>query len=177
MYELSQLHASLLSTSQWNKVALLQIRFVWFTRWYNSSDDRKNHSMTSENCRRTIYPMIYPAWPVTVAEQSKACTVFARSEAGIVGSNPTQGMDVWYVCAFFCVCVVLCWGRGLATSWWPVQGVLPSVNDQETEKSALYSKKWSKLPNGSKGGKIYPAWRDLLKSFTAASRRLNSYMK
>jgi hypothetical protein len=23
-----------------------------------------------------------------------ACTVFARSEAGIVGSNPTQGMDV-----------------------------------------------------------------------------------
>jgi hypothetical protein len=36
--------------------------------------------------------------PVTVAERSKACTVFARSDAGIVGSNPTQGMDV-------CVCV------------------------------------------------------------------------
>jgi hypothetical protein len=32
--------------------------------------------------------------PVTVAESSKACTVFARSEAGIVGSNPIQGMDV-----------------------------------------------------------------------------------
>jgi hypothetical protein len=32
--------------------------------------------------------------PVTVAEESKACTVFARSEAGTVGSNPTQGMDV-----------------------------------------------------------------------------------
>jgi hypothetical protein len=32
--------------------------------------------------------------PVTVAERSKACTVFARSEAGIVGSNPTQDMDV-----------------------------------------------------------------------------------
>jgi hypothetical protein len=32
--------------------------------------------------------------PVTVAERSKACTVFARSEAGILGSNPTQGMDV-----------------------------------------------------------------------------------
>jgi hypothetical protein len=26
---------------------------------------------------------------VTVAERSKACTVFARSEAGILGSNPT----------------------------------------------------------------------------------------
>jgi hypothetical protein len=32
--------------------------------------------------------------PVMVAERSKACTVFARSEAGIVGSNSTQGMDV-----------------------------------------------------------------------------------
>jgi hypothetical protein len=32
--------------------------------------------------------------PVTVAERSKAYTVFARSEAGIVNSNPTQGMDV-----------------------------------------------------------------------------------
>jgi hypothetical protein len=32
--------------------------------------------------------------PVTVAERSKAYTVFARSEAVIVGSNPTQAMDV-----------------------------------------------------------------------------------
>jgi hypothetical protein len=32
--------------------------------------------------------------PVTVAERSKASIVFARSEAGIVGSNPTQDMDV-----------------------------------------------------------------------------------
>jgi hypothetical protein len=32
--------------------------------------------------------------PVTVAEPSKAYTVFARSEAVIVGSKPTQGMDV-----------------------------------------------------------------------------------
>jgi hypothetical protein len=33
--------------------------------------------------------------PVTVAERSKACTLFARSEAGIMGSNPTEGTDVW----------------------------------------------------------------------------------
>jgi hypothetical protein len=50
--------------------------------------------------------------PVTVAERSKACTVFARSEPGIIGSNPTQGMDVWclFVCVhvrFFCVYVQL----------------------------------------------------------------------
>jgi hypothetical protein len=31
---------------------------------------------------------------VTVAERSEACTVYARSEVGIVGSNSTQGMDV-----------------------------------------------------------------------------------
>jgi hypothetical protein len=44
------------------------------------------------------------------------------------------------LCAFFCVCVVMCLGRGLSTSWSPVQAVLPSVNNQETEQSALCSK-------------------------------------
>jgi hypothetical protein len=39
--------------------------------------------------------------PVTVADRSKACTVFDRSEAVIIGSNPTQGMDVWCVYVFF----------------------------------------------------------------------------
>jgi hypothetical protein len=38
--------------------------------------------------------------PVTVAERSKACTVFARSDAGIMGSNPKQGMDFCYVYVF-----------------------------------------------------------------------------
>jgi hypothetical protein len=32
--------------------------------------------------------------PVTVAERSEACSVFALSEAAIVGSNPSEGMDV-----------------------------------------------------------------------------------
>jgi hypothetical protein len=41
---------------------------------------------------------------VTVAERSEACTVFARSKAGIVGSNPTQGMDIWYVLFILCLC-------------------------------------------------------------------------
>jgi hypothetical protein len=45
--------------------------------------------------------------PITVAERSKACTLFARSDAGIVGSNSTQGMDVWYVYVFIlCLCCV-----------------------------------------------------------------------
>jgi hypothetical protein len=56
---------------------------------------------------RTLLP-IRRYVPVTVAERSKACTVFARSEDGTVGSNPTQGMDVWCLCmcgAFSCVYV------------------------------------------------------------------------
>jgi hypothetical protein len=37
---------------------------------------------------------IIPSMPVTVAERSEARSVFARSEVGVVGSNPTQSMDV-----------------------------------------------------------------------------------
>jgi hypothetical protein len=37
-------------------------------------------------------------FPITVAARSEAWTVFTRSNTGIVGSNPTQGMDV-------CMCV------------------------------------------------------------------------
>jgi hypothetical protein len=40
-------------------------------------------------------------------------TVFARSDAELVGSNPTQGMDVCV--RLFCLCAVLCVGSGLAT--------------------------------------------------------------
>jgi hypothetical protein len=64
-------------------------------------------------------------WPITVAAQAKAWTVFARSSTGIMGSNPTQGMNVCV--RLFCVCVALCVGRGVATGWFPVQGVLPTV--------------------------------------------------
>jgi hypothetical protein len=45
--------------------------------------------------------------PVKVAASSK--------DAEIVGSNPTQGMDIWCVYVFFCVCAVLCLDSGLAT--------------------------------------------------------------
>jgi hypothetical protein len=55
--------------------------------------------------------------PVTVAAPFKAWTEFARSHTGIVGSNPTQSMDVHV--RLFCVCVVLCVGSGLAKDWSP----------------------------------------------------------
>jgi hypothetical protein len=38
--------------------------------------------------------------PSTVAYRARACTIFTGSDTGIMGSNPTRGMDV-------CVCVVL----------------------------------------------------------------------
>jgi hypothetical protein len=63
--------------------------------------------------------------PTTVATRSKTRTVFARSNAGIVGSNLNEGMDVGV--HLFCVCVVLCVGSGLATRLSPVHGVLPTV--------------------------------------------------
>jgi hypothetical protein len=51
--------------------------------------------------------------PITVVALPKARTVFARSNAGIVCSNPTEGVNV-YIRLFY-VCVVLCVGSGLAT--------------------------------------------------------------
>jgi hypothetical protein len=45
-----------------------------------------------------------------VAARSEALTVFARSNAGIVGSNPAQGMDVCIVCVysvFVPICVMV----------------------------------------------------------------------
>jgi hypothetical protein len=48
----------------------------------------------------------------------------ARSNAGVVCSNPTQGMDVSVL--LFCVCLVLYVGSALATDWF-VQGVMLTV--------------------------------------------------
>jgi hypothetical protein len=45
--------------------------------------------------------------PVIVAERSKAWTVFARSDAVILGLNPTHGMDLWHVYVFI-LCLCLC---------------------------------------------------------------------
>jgi hypothetical protein len=63
--------------------------------------------------------------PIIVAARSKAWTVFAPSNAKIVGSIPTPGI---YVCLrLIRICVVLFVGSGLATGWSPVQGVLPTL--------------------------------------------------
>jgi hypothetical protein len=60
---------------------------------------------------------------ITVAMQSKAWTIFARLNTGIVGSNPTWCMDVC-VCLFHVLARV---GSGLVMGWFPAQEVLPTV--------------------------------------------------
>jgi hypothetical protein len=55
------------------------------------------------------------------------------------------------MCSFFCVRVVPCSGSGLATGQSLVQGVLPSVNDQEKLRNQPYAPKWEQAPEcGSK---------------------------
>jgi hypothetical protein len=50
----------------------------------------------------------------TVAEWSKACTVFAHSDRAF---ESLQGRDIWCACTrLFCVYIVLCLGRDLPTS-------------------------------------------------------------
>jgi hypothetical protein len=55
--------------------------------------------LIKKSTRRLWNPKVH-YWPITVAARSKPWTVFARSNTGIMGLNPTQGMDV---------CVHLIW--------------------------------------------------------------------
>jgi hypothetical protein len=64
-----------------------------------------------------------------VAEWSKAWTVLARLDAGIIGSNPTRGKNIYMYAYVYSAFVLSCVGRGLAMSWSLIQGVLPTVLD------------------------------------------------
>jgi hypothetical protein len=74
-----------------------------------------------------------------VAARSKAWTVFAFSYTGIVVSNPIRSMNVYV--PLFCICVILCVGSGLATSWSPLQGVLLTVYRIKKLRNGTKSKK------------------------------------
>jgi hypothetical protein len=53
-------------------------------------------------------PILFTIY-ITVAARSEARNVFTRSDAGIMGSNPTQGMDLWCVYAFILsLCCPVC---------------------------------------------------------------------
>jgi hypothetical protein len=74
--------------------------------FYNIIDFQQQLMDTSSRIKENQNTaFIIDAKPVTVTERSKACTVVARSEAGIVGSNSTQIMDVLVSMCFFSVFV------------------------------------------------------------------------
>jgi hypothetical protein len=58
----------------------------------------------------------------------KAWTVLARLDAGIVGSNPTRGMDVYMYVYVYSMFVLSYVDWDLAISWSLIQGVLPCVS-------------------------------------------------
>jgi hypothetical protein len=74
-----------------------------------------------------------------MSPQSKAWTVFARLNTGVVGSNPTRGMDVCV--RLFCVCV-LCVGSGLAAGWSPSKESYRLCIGLRIWKSGRSSKGW-----------------------------------
>jgi hypothetical protein len=80
------------------------------------------------------FTYLHSAVRITVASRSKARTIFVRSNTGIMGSNPTRGMDVCV--RLFRVCVVLCVGSGLSMGWYPIQGY------------GLRNWKWPKVSKG-----------------------------
>jgi hypothetical protein len=51
--------------------------------------------------------------PIKVAARAEARTVSVHLSTGVMGSNPTQGMDVSLL--LFRVCAVMCIGSALAT--------------------------------------------------------------
>jgi hypothetical protein len=104
-------------------------RFFTYFRTSYSKFIQLSHADCRELCR-LLRPsntnnlgMVTTLLPITVAEWSKAWTVFARSDRGFE-SHSGHGCLVY---VFILCCVVLCLGRGLATSWSLVQRVLPSV--------------------------------------------------
>jgi hypothetical protein len=68
--------------------------------------------------------------------------------------HPRNGCLVCRVCDFLCSCT----GRGLATSWSPVQGILPTALDLVTEVKRKVSWRRPRTKLGRTKGKKFPIW-------------------
>jgi hypothetical protein len=95
------------------------VRSYYFGRrriWSFISSQILKHSYFCGMYWLSVYYNFVPEFwwqkPVTVAVRSKAWTDFARSKAGIVGSNSTEGMDI---CVFVLSCVQVAAFRRLIT--------------------------------------------------------------
>jgi hypothetical protein len=88
-------------------------------------------------CRKMVYfVFVIISKPVMVAKQSKAWTVFTCQTLWSWVRIPLRAWMFGVYMCLFCLCAVLCLGRGLATSWSLVQGVLPIVNRSGNWKEA-----------------------------------------
>jgi hypothetical protein len=77
------------------------------------------HAKTWRRCYLNKLPVSMAASKsITVAARSRAWTIFALSNTGVLGSNPTRGINICV--RLLDVCVVLCIGRSLATDRSPV---------------------------------------------------------
>jgi hypothetical protein len=76
-----------------------------------------------------------------------------RRDRGFQSHSGHGCFSVCVVCVFLCLCT----GRGLATSWWPVQGVLPTVIDLVTEvkRKVSWRRPRPELGCRAKGKKIF----------------------
>jgi hypothetical protein len=116
------------------QIPLSLLELMMMTNTWDLGRDASN-APSKFRAQRLCYfwEFVYLMSPITVAALSKVWIVFVCSNAGNVGSNPTQDIDVCV--GLFCVCVVLCEGRGLAMGWSLVQGVIPTVRRIKKLKS------------------------------------------
>jgi hypothetical protein len=73
---------------------------------HSSSAKHNLHLCLTIKQAEMIFTFVYRWLPIAAAARSKAWTVFTLSNTGIVGSNPTWGIDIC-VCLFY-VCTVMC---------------------------------------------------------------------
>jgi hypothetical protein len=78
--------------------------------------------------------------PVTVDERSKVWTSSIAWRTWQWVWIPLRAWTFFVYMCLFCLCAVLCLGRGLSTSWSLVQGVLPIVNRSGNWKEARVHK-------------------------------------
>jgi hypothetical protein len=92
-----------------------------------------------------------------------AWTLFARSEAGIVGSNPTQRHRCLCL-RLFSFCIVLCVGSGLVTGWSLIQRALPTVYKR--------LRNWRRGQGPTKGCRTVDEWKWMNAYFGSTNRAI-----
>jgi hypothetical protein len=126
MLQVKQPHG-VLRVWMYDKLAVAVVQYVSAPGYsaravvYIHARSTNHHSSYSYYC-----PFFFFSFSCSSLLQLLIWTVFARSNDGIVGWNPTQGMD--FCLRLFCF-LLSCVGSGLATGWSLVQVVLPTARD------------------------------------------------